>query len=232
MKRLAVATLEAKPQAKPVHVRRLKKIPRRITGLYRLSIVSKKAFEVDIGGKIFDSVRTLNIFHDTPMFIDEIENMAAMDLFNQENVTRKTRFYPAGKRLPLQFRITAHEEMAERHEFARKKTLGSIEAPLEYKGLVRHVVETIGDDEVESEPQKVSDRAVDVGVALLAISLSTGAALALSSLIAAATAAPAYAPALLACDPSRTYIDGMLFKNLKEVRVKVSEGAVIGYTYP
>jgi hypothetical protein len=231
MKPIAVATLESKASAKPISVHRLRTIPKRISGLYRLSIVSKNAFEVDIGGKIFDKVRTLDVFHETPMFVDEVKNMAAVDLLNQGSVTRKVRLYPTSKALPLQFRITAHEEMLERYEFERTKSLGSLETPLEHKGLVKHIFETVRDDDDEIEAHSVSDNMVDVAMGLLAISLSAGAALALSSLILAATAAPTYAPALIVCDPSRTYINGALFKNLKEVKVKIFEGTIVGYTY-
>ncbi|RJP24755.1 MAG: hypothetical protein C4520_03485 [Candidatus Abyssobacteria bacterium SURF_5] len=238
MRPIAVATLESKPLTKPLTAHRLKTVPKRISGLYRLSVVAKIPFQVDIGGRILEA-RTLEVFHERPMFMDGLEHVAAVDLLNQGNTTRMVRVHPTrDRRKPLRFRITAHEEMAERHEFERKKPLGSIETPLERKGVVKHIVETLREEgheiETDSKTDHVADVLAEVVIGAIAISLSAGAALAASSIALAATAAPLVTPALFVatCDPSRTYVDGKLFKNLREVKVKITEGAIVGYTSP
>jgi hypothetical protein len=232
MKRLAVATLQAEPISKPLTSHRLRTIPKRIHGLHRLSIVSKTPFEVDIGGRAFKDARTLDVFHEAPMFIDEVANMAAVDAMKDGRTVRMIRLHPTGGEHPLEFRITAHEEMAERHEFKRSKVLASVDTPLEYKGVVKHVVETVRDDEyeigMETEPNQAADVIAQIVVGALALSVSAGAAAAMLAI----AAAPTYAPAIMVCDPSRTYINGALFKNLKEVRVKIRKGTIVGYTYP
>jgi hypothetical protein len=228
MKRLAVATLQAEPLTKTLTSHRLRTIPKRISGLYHLSIVSKAPFEVDIGGRVFDAARTLDVFHEAPMFIDEIENMAAVDAMKQGQLVRMIRLHPTGVKRPLRFRITAHEEMAERHEFERTKNLASVDTPLEYDGLVRHVVETMRDDECGIGVGDEPNRAADVLAQVVVVALTVGAGLALSSMVAVAP----YMATVATCDPSRTYINGSLFKNLQEVRVKIGGGRILGYTYP
>jgi len=229
MKKLAVATLEAKPTAKPLTIRRLKTVPRRITGLYHFSIVSKTPFEVDLGGRAIEQVRTLDIFHESPMFIDQIERVAAVDLLNRGRATRKVRLYPALGKKPAHFRVSAHEIMPERQEFERKKILGSLETPLKYEGLVKHLIETARtDDDFIIETHTAPNRAADAVAGAIALTLQLGALMVLAvgahSIALAATA--------VACDPSRTYINGVLYKNLQEVRVKIAEGQIMGYTYP
>jgi len=87
---------------------------------------------------------------------------------------------------------------------------------------------------VGTEPNKAADVLAQVVFAALAVSAGAGGAFMSTSMMLAVAALPTYAPAmaLVACDPSRTYIDGSLFKNLKEVRVRIGRGAIVGYTYP
>jgi hypothetical protein len=233
MKKLAVATLEAKPLVKQLATKRLKTVPKRITGLYRFSIVSKTPFEVNIGGRVIEQVRTLDVFHEAPMFIDQIEHVAAVDLLNQGRATRKVRLHPTPGRKPAQFRISAHEIMPEREEFERKKMLGSVETPLRYEGLVKHLIETARTDEdVIIEPHTAANRAADAVAGAIALTLQLGALMVLAAGAHATFSSIALAGAVVACDPSRTYINGALYKNLQEVRVKIGEGQLLGYTYP
>jgi hypothetical protein len=220
-------------QALPLTSRRITAIPKRITGLYRLSIVSKKPFEVDIGGKVIDNARTLDVFHETPMFIDSLQNAAALDFFAHGDTVRMMRIHPIGRGLPLDFRITAYEELPERNELERTLKLGRIEAPLEYEGLLRHSFHGIL-DAVTSDPDMDGESITLMnsipGAIALALTLGVGAFL-LAPVITPILTGTAFLP-VVACDPSRTYINGRLFKNLKDVKVKVTSGRIVGYAYP
>ncbi len=237
MKSLAVATR----QAPPVTRKRIRNVPRRIIGLYRLSIVSKSPFDVDIGGRVFDDAHTLDVFHETPMFIDGLENAAALDFFGRGDVVRAIRLHPARGPGELSFRITAHEEMPERLELERTLKLTSMDTPLEYEGLVKHSISGIREAvSPETETETNPGRAADVVAGAIALTLVLGAGFVLVAPVLAplalaamaSSAAPTVATAAVVCDPSRTYINGRLFKNLKEVRVRVAAGRVIGYAFP
>jgi hypothetical protein len=142
-------------------------------------------------------------------------------------MVRMIRLHPTGGEHPLEFRITAHEEMAERYEFERTEVLGSVDTPLEYQGIVKHVVETMRDDGSgigeESEPIHPASLIAHIVVGAIAVSIGTA---------VAPVAAGTLLASMVVCDPSRTYINGTLFKNLKEVRVKIGKGTIVGYTYP
>ncbi len=233
MENRAVATR----QAQPLTSKRITTIPRRITGLYRLSIISKQPFEVDIGGRTFDTARTLDIFHETPMFIDELENASALDFFAHGEKIQMLRIHPDAGERSLSFRITAHEEMPERGELDRTIKLARVEAPLEYEGLVKHSFHGLLDT---ASPDSDSDdvSAPDALASAIALGLMIGlGAVVLAPLLAPviigmAGVAPVAATTAVVCDPSRTYINGVLFKNLKEVRVSLTSGRVIGYAHP
>ena len=233
MENRAVATR----QAQPLTSKRITTIPRRITGLYRLSIISKQPFEVDIGGRTFDTARTLDIFHETPMFIDELENASALDFFAHGEKIQMLRIHPDAGERSLSFRITAHEERPERGELDRTIKLARVEAPLEYEGLVKHSFHGLLDT---ASPDSDSDdvSAPDALASAIALGLMIGlGAVVLAPLLAPviigmAGVAPVAATTAVVCDPSRTYINGVLFKNLKEVRVSLTSGRVIGYAHP
>jgi hypothetical protein len=226
-------------QTQPLTSTRITTIPRRITGLYRLSIVSKKPYEVDIGGRTFDNARTLDIFHETPMFIDELQNASALDFFAHGEKVRMLRIHPAGGGRRLSFRITAHEDMPERGELDRTIKLARIEAPLEYEGLVKHSYHAIMDspshhpdscDESATGADAVA-RAVALGL-MIGLGALLVAPLVSPIILAMAGFVPAAAANVVICDPSRTYINGRLFKNLKEVKVSLTSGRVTGYAHP
>ena len=224
-------------QALPLTSRRITAIPRRITGLYRLSIISKKPFEVDIGGRMIDNARTLDVFHETPMFIDTIQNVAALDFFAHGDTVRMVRIHPAGKGQELAFRISAYEELPERDELDRTLKLACIETPLEYEGFLTHSAHGIL-DAVTGDPD--SGPGMDSIASAIALGLTLGiGAILIAPLIAPVLLGVAGLPSVMfaippvvACDPSRTYINGKLFKNLKEVKVRVPFGRVVGYAHP
>lgn len=232
MKQLAVATRQARQLTR----KRITRMPRRITGLHRLSIVSKNPFSVDIGGRVFDDARTLDVFHETPMFIDGLENAAALDLFDDGEFVRMIRLHPAGDDSELSFRITAKEEMQERHELEAKKKLACVETPLEYEGLLKHTcrgLRSTASEELEGFADAVAtSQAMDKIAGALAVAMHVGAAMAVVMAAKMIAVAPAVATTAVVCDPSRTYINGRLYKNLKEVRVRLTSGRVCGYTDP
>ena len=237
MKRLAVAV----QQSRPLTRKRITSIPNRITGLYRLSVVSKIPFEVDIGGRVFHTARTLDVFHETPMFIDGVENAAALDFFSDGQSVRMIRLHPAGGDSKLTFRVTAKEEMQERHELERTLRLAHVETPLEYEGFLKHSFHGLQSATTTTyEEAAGAVPALDTIASAIAISLTVGAGLILVApliaplaLGALASSVPgAAATGIAVCDPSRTYINGRLFKNLKEVKVRVAAGRVVGYSYP
>jgi hypothetical protein len=228
-------------QALPLTSRRITAIPRRITGLYRLSVISKKPFEVDIGGRVIDNARTLDVFHETPMFIDTMQNAAALDFFAHGDIVRMVRIHPVGRGLSLGFRITAYEELPERNELDRTIKLACIEAPLEYEGFLKHSVHGLLDS-VSPHPDENdgSGSGTDAIAGAIALGLTLGigailiAPLAVPLLLGVTGLSPAIfavAP-VVACDPSRTYINGKLYKNLKELRVSAASGRVVGYAHP
>ncbi len=230
MKQTAVATIQARPLTR----RRLATIPRRINGLYRLSITSKEAFAVDIGGRWLAGVRTLDGFHEKPMFIDSLTNAGAVEILSSGNSARVVQIYPPEKPERLEFRITAHDVMAERAELECTKKLASIETPLVYEGFVKqsvHVLEDItAPDGLE---ETIGSAALDVAASVIAVGLVAAAgALLLIGPPALGLVALGTGGAGPACCPSRTYVNGKLFKNLKEVRVRLSSGRIIGYTSP
>lgn len=237
MDRRVVATR----QAQPLTSKRITTIPSRITGLYRLSIISKIPFEVDIGGRIFDEARTLDVFHETPMFIDALENASALDFFAHGENVRMVRIYPIGSGRRLSFRITAHEELPERDELNRTLKLARIETPLEYEGLLKHSFHgllnaTSPDPDADGESGPGADAVAQAIV--LGLTVGLGAVL-LAPLIAplmlgmaGAGSVSTLATAAVVCDPSRTYINGRLLKNLQEVRVSLTSGRIVGYAHP
>jgi hypothetical protein len=236
MDRRAIATR----QAQPLTSTRVTTIPRRITGLYRLSIISKQPFEVDIGGRTFDTARTLDIFHETPMFIDELKNASALDFFAHGETVRMLRIHPDADAGRLSFRITAHEKMPERDELDRTLKLARVKAPLEYEGLVKHSFHGLLD---AASPDADADDESGVGVDAAACAIALGLTIGLGALLVAPLLPPiilgmagagigGIAPVAVVCDPSRTYINGKLFKNLKEVRVSLPSGRVVGYAQP
>lgn len=228
MKQTAVGTIQARPLTR----KRLDTVPRRINGLYRLSITSREAFGVDIGGKWLAGVRTLDVFHEKPMFIDGLTNASAVDVLSSGRFARVVQIYPPGKPERLEFRITAHDAMAERAELENTKKLASLETPLVYEGFVKQSVHVLEDiTSPEGLEETIGGAALDVAASVIAVGLvaAAGALLLIGppglGLVTLGTGGPA-------CCPSRTYVNGKLFKNLKEVRVKLSSGRIIGYTSP
>ncbi len=226
-------------QVQPLTSKRITAIPRRITGLYRLSIVSKEPFEVDIGGRTFDNARTLDVFHETPMFIDELRNASALDFFAHGEKVRMLRIHPAGGESRLSFRITAHEKMPERDELDRTLKLARVEAPLEYEGIVKHSFHGLLDTaSPDPDSEEESGPGADAVASAIALGLTIGlgvvvlAPLLVPVVMGMAGIAPAVATTAFVCDPSRTYINGRLFKNLKEVRISLTSGRVVGYAHP
>lgn len=229
-------------QALPLTSRRITTIPRRITGLYRLSIISKKPFAVDIGGRVINDARTLDVFHETPMFIDSLQNVAALDFFAHGDNVRMVRIHPAGGDLELGFRITAHEELPERNELDRTIRLEHIEAPLAYEGFLKHSFHGLL-DAVSSH--RDADAEADTGMDTIAGAIALGLTLGIGAILVAPLVAPLLlgvrklSPAMfaipimiVALDPSRTYINGTLYKNLKELKVKTTSGRIVGYAHP
>ncbi len=225
MKQTAVATIQARPLTR----KRLATIPRRINGLYRLSIVSKEVFEVDIGGRWLAGVRTLDVFHETPMFIDGLTNAVAVDIFSVGKSARAVQIYPPERPERLEFRITAHDVMPERAELECTKRLASLKTPLVYEGFVKHSVHVLED---ALSDEATGDSKITTALEAVTLLFLTGAKeLLFSALLGMAVLAVVNAP-VHACCPSRTYVNGRLFKNLKEVRVKLSSGRIVGYTSP
>lgn len=225
MNRIATATVATRP----LTTARLKTIPRRITGLYRLSIVSRMPFEVDIGGRAFNTVRTLDVFHEAPMFVDGLQNVGAVDLLNDGEFARMVRIYPAGGKRPTRFRITAHEIMPERYELERKMSVARMKTPLVYEGFFTHMAHAVHDADAETweelHPGTAADKIANALVALFMVGSVPLLAVAAHGFLSTVAVAAV-------CDPSQTYINGTLFKNLTEVNVKLAEGKVVGYTYP
>jgi hypothetical protein len=218
-------------QALPLTSRRITTIPRRITGLYRLSIISKKPFEVDIGGRVIGDART----------IDMLQNAAALDFFAHGDTVRMVRIHPAGGDLALGFRITAHEELPERSELDRTIRLEHIEAPLAYEGFLKHSVHGLLD---AMSSRHDEDTEAGAGMDTIAGAIALGLTLGVGAILVAPLVAPilvgtvglpsvmSVLPPLVMCDPSRTYINGTLYKNLKELKVKTTSGRVVGYAHP
>ncbi|RJP70754.1 MAG: hypothetical protein C4532_08710 [Candidatus Abyssobacteria bacterium SURF_17] len=227
MQRVATRTV----QARPLIAQRIKTVPQRITGLHRVSVSSRQPFEVDIGGRSIPGVRTLEVFHETPMFIDSMEHVAALDVYSDGEAARMIHLHPAGANQPVRFRITAHETMPERAELEAKKKIASVAAPLEYKGFLKHALETLHESSPDiGEGTEEASTSLDTVASVIALAMVVGAGLVFASALAAPLTLAVMAPVV--CDPSRTYINGKLFKNLKEVKVKLAAGRIVGYTSP
>jgi len=230
MKHLATATIRKHPLTR----KRLATIPRRINGLYRLSVTSREPFEVGIGARWLSDARTLDVFHEVPMFIDGIENVGAVDVWSSGGVSRVMQIFPAGRPAKLEFRITAYDVMPERDELESTKKLASVQTPLVYEGLAKHSYHALREATAEAASAVSGPSgALDVAARIVAVGLLLGLGGALASGLLGMTAlAVAAAAAPPACCPSRTYVNGRLFKNLKEVKVKLNAGRVTGYASP
>jgi len=206
--------------------------PPSITGIYRLSVKAKKPFVVDIGARKVGDVRSLEVFHVSPMYMDSMHRFDRMQVWGPAKKPERFRIDLSG-RLAAGFRITADELLPEQLQLDEKVDIASLNTKMPYTGFFDHL-RTMRE---ERNPRLAYHFAVPEAKydELLASSIHMGAMTAMAASFAASafglTAATSVVVAT-AVDPWRTYINGHLCKNLKEVKVSIRSGEINGYMTP
>lgn len=208
-------------------------VPERITGIYRLSVMSEKPFWVDIGGRRFSEVRSLEVFHGLPMYMDSLANVDGIHFWGPERDPLQFMIQQK-KRRTGGFRITADEVLPEQLQLAERIEIGQLKTRIPYSGLWEHIRKM----RVERNPRLAyhflnDDSGANVEEVVLSSLFLGFSGLLVLPFVLSALGVPVGAVALAAItDPWRTYINGRMYKNLKEVNVRMKEGTIIGYMTP
>jgi hypothetical protein len=229
----SVATVRGSRVSTKVTKRFVSPAPERVTGIYRFSIVSEKLFQVDIGRK-FSDVRSLEVFHGLPMYLDSLAHVSGVEFWGpRKDPLKFSLALKKGKR--ASFRITADEVLPEQLQLAERVEIGSLNTRMPYDGLWRHIQKMREERNPRLKYHWLSDESsLDVnGVVASSYCLGLGGMFFLPVVLSAlGFSATMTAVAAVSCDPWRTYINGRLYKNLKEIRVQVREAKIIGYMTP
>jgi len=229
----AVATAQANRVSSKVSKRLISPAPEKVTGIYRFSIMSQKPFVVDIGRR-FSDVRSLEVFHGLPMYLDSLVNVTGAEFWgNHNNPSKFSLRLKKGR--TASFRITADEVLPEQLQLGERIEIGSLNTRMPYDGLWKHIRKMREERNPRLKYHMFNDESsLDVGgVMASSYCLGLGGLLALPFILTAlGFSAPLAAVAVASCDPWRTYINGRLYKNLKEIKAQVREGVITGWMTP
>jgi hypothetical protein len=218
---------------KIVEKSRLTDVPSRVTGIYRLSVKAKEPFVVDIGARKISDVRSLEVFHTTPMYMDSIRRLGTMQVWGPPKEPVKFQMSLSGRQT-AGFRITADELLPEQLQLAETVDIASLNAKLPYGGFFEHIRKIREERNPSLAYHSVYHEAKFDE--MFARSLYVGAIVAMvTPFVATALGITAATPAAIvavSADPWRTYINGRLCKNLKEVKVSLRSGEINGYMTP
>ena len=230
MRELAVAKVPA--VSTKSETKRTVAVPQQITGVYRISVRAKEPFSVDIGRRKIDDVRSLEVFHTAPMYMDSIRRIEEMQVWGSPKEPLKFHAGVSG-RGTAGFRITADEVLPEQVQLDERVDIASLNAKMYYRGFFDYL-RTIREERNPrlayhfAEPEAKYEE-------LLSQSIYLGAMTAMAASFAASAfglTAAATTVVMVSTDPWRTYINGRLCKNLKEVRVSLRSGEINGYMTP
>lgn len=221
-----------------------------MTGLYRLSITAKRPCSVEFGGKPLTDVRSVEIYHEAPMFIDELAGVRGVIVEAGDAGITAVQLLPAHDE-PLTFRITAEETVPELDVLQSRQTIGKFKTPLPHRRIGGHLrawsnARLASVSHRLTRPDGASDHiAHAIALPFVALAGATSTlprALATTGVAGAICTAALWASmqtlhtgvvaAPIACDPSRTYINGRLYKNLAAVRIRIASGRILGFTTP
>jgi hypothetical protein len=226
----SVATVKgSRVSAKPCK-RFVSPAPEKVTGIYRFSVMSEKPFFVDIGRR-FSDVRSLEVFHGLPMYLDSLTNVSGVDFWGpRDNPVKFSLRLKKGR--SVCFRITADEVLPEQLQLEDRMEIGSLNTRMPYDGLWRHIRKMREERNPRLKYHFLNDESsLDVNeVVASSFAVGVGGLLVIPfvlSVLGLSTAATVMVS--VSCDPWRTYINGRLYKNLKEIRVQVREGNITGY---
>ncbi len=204
--------------------------PEKVTGVYRLSVMSEKPFLVDIGRR-FSNVRSLEVFHGLPMYLDSLTNVSGLDFWGSRDNPLKFSL-KLKKRKSAGFRITADEVLPEQLQLEERVEVGSLNTRMPYDGLWKHIRKMREERNPRLKYHFLNDESsLDVNeVVATSFSLGLGGLYVIPLVLSAlGLSYAAMVTVSVSCDPWRTYIDGRLYKNLKEIRVQLREGNITGY---
>lgn len=226
----SVATVKGSRVSTKPSKRFVSPTPERVTGIYRFSVTSERPFLVDIGRR-FSNVRSLEVFHGLPMYLDSFTNVSGVEFWGPRNDPMKFSL-KLKKGRSASFRITADEVLPEQLQLEERMEIGSLNTRMPYDGLWRHIRKMreernprlkyhFLDDESSLDVNEVVVSSFAAGIGGLFLIPVVLSALGLSAPVMVAVSA--------SLDPWRTYINGRLYKNLKEIKVKMREGNITGY---
>jgi hypothetical protein len=227
---MKVATLPQKPAVSTQTAqRRVIPAPERIMGIYRLSVLSKTPFSVDIGGREIEGVRSLEVFNGLPMYIDSMKHVEAVALWDAPGKPEKTQIRLAQKRT-ASFRITADEVLPEQVQLDERVNIASLRAKMPYEGFWKHIRKMREERNPELAYHTFSEESamkellyeslIGVGLGSVFVAPFVLSALGIINMVPVV---------MVAVDPWRTYINGHLYKNLKELKVRLRDAEVTGY---
>jgi hypothetical protein len=231
MKKLFVA--EAPKTTRKSQKPRLVEAPPKITGLYRLSVRAKKPFVVDIGKRKIDGVRSLEVFHGVPMYMDSLKHIGPMKIWGPIESPTKFEMHLESRRTAA-FRITADEVLPEQIQIGEQIEIASLNAKMPYRGFYYHIRTMREERNPKLAYHYLSPESA--WAEALSESFSAGmagvwsAALVLAAITVSMGIMAVVVP--VATDPWRTYINGRLCKNLKEVKVQLRDADVTGFFTP